>query len=239
MQENSENVKNENNFVSAEEAVNASSPAAPVKPSKIWASLVNIWRGLIFRQIFQKIFSLLFALAVFGAVYFYMAGHRSILTYMGVMLLMVIVYAEVLVIRDHLWVIEGSMRESKKWRDVFFNQTNMRRQRIRKLLIMIFSLGIFSYVYMNTIKKNPTNAPILSFMGVMLMITVLYYEILTIRDDVYTMLQSLEAQNPPEAEEIIREKNYDKFLPGQPESEPMPGNDTSKDSAEAKNDQTC
>ncbi len=174
--------------------------------------LKGIWQGLISRQIFQKIFSLIFALGVFGAVYFYMVGHRDILTYMGIMLLMVIVYAEILVIRDHLWVIEGSMRESRKWRDVFFNQTTLRRQRVRKILIMLFALGIFSYVYFKSMKRDPLNTPVLSFMGIILMITILYYEILTIRDEVFIMLQSIKAENPDLEQEQEREKRYEKFL---------------------------
>ncbi|MEW6712742.1 MAG: hypothetical protein AB1403_23195, partial [Candidatus Riflebacteria bacterium] len=90
--------------------------------TRFFGLISSVWKGLLFRQFFQKIFTLLFALAVFGAFYFYLNTHRPIMTYMGIMLLMVIVYAEILIIRDHLWVIEGSMRESRKWRDVFFNQ---------------------------------------------------------------------------------------------------------------------
>ncbi len=170
----------------------------------------SVWKGLLFRQFFQKIFSLLFALAVFGAFYFYLNTHRQIMTYMGIMLLMVIVYAEILIIRDHLWVIEGSMRESRKWRDVFFNQTNLRRQRIRKILVMIFALGVFSYVYMKSITSYPGNTPVLSFFGIILMITILYYEVLTIRDEVLIMLQSIQV-NQVEIEKKT-ESQHEKFL---------------------------
>lgn len=186
----------------------------PPAPSKIGALIRSVWDGLILRQFFQKIFSLFFALGVFGAVYFYMIAHRNILTYMGVMLLMVIVYAEILVIRDHLWVIEGSMRESRRWRDIFFNQTSMRRQRVRKILVMIFALGIFSYVYM----KSAGSTPILSFMGIILMITILYYEILTIRDEVFIMLQAIQKQDLT-SQEKDREKVYEKFLESKSEAQ--------------------
>ncbi|GAB4275581.1 MAG: hypothetical protein Kow0029_16880 [Candidatus Rifleibacteriota bacterium] len=175
--------------------------------SRLSALMRNLWEGLILRQFFQKIFSLLFALVVFGFMYFYMKAHKNMLTYMGVMLLMVIVYAEILVIRDHLWVIEGSMRESRKWRDIFFNETSLRRQRLRKILVMVFAMGIFSYVYM----KSAASAPILSFMGVILMITVLYFEILTIRDDVYVIMHSIKQEEEGKPLKK-REKEFEKFI---------------------------
>jgi hypothetical protein len=186
------------------DAVSAREP----KKSRLIAFFKDFWQGLVLRQFFQKIFSLFFAVAVFGSFYFYMTAHRNVLTYMGVMLLMVIVYAEVLTIRDHLWVIEGSMRESRRWRDVFFNQTNLRRQRVRKIVVMIFALGIFSYVYM----KSAASAPILSFIGIILMITIMYYEILTIRDEVFIMLQALQGKKLEEEALAAREKDYEKFL---------------------------
>ena len=160
------------------------------------------------RQILYKVITLLFALLVFGFVYLQMEGYRNILTYMGLMLLMVLVYVEILIIRDHLWVIEGSMRESRKWRDVFFNQTTLKRQRIRKIFSVLFALAIFSYVYM---KVPKVNSPVLSFMGIILMITMLYYEILTIRDDVLLMRQAL-AKGIDDGDEGDRKVEYEQFI---------------------------
>lgn len=168
--------------------------------------LRNVWDSIVERQIFYKIFTLLFALMVFGYVYLHMSAHRNVLTYMGLMLLMVMVYVEILVIRDHLWVIEGSMREARKWRDVFFNRTTLRRQKIRKIFTVVFALAIFSYVYM---KVPRVNSPVLSFMGIILMMTMLYYEILTIRDEVLIMRQSLEKYDH-DAEQI--KSDYDDYL---------------------------
>lgn len=165
--------------------------------------------GLINRQIFQKGFSLLFALFVFGGAYYYMVAHRSMLSYLGVMLLMVVVYAEILIIRDHLWVLEGSMREARKWRDIFFNQTSLRRQRFRKIVLMIFASAIFSYIYMRVSSKN---APAVSFMGIILMITILYYEILTVRDDVFIMMQAVVASEEEKNKLTTPEKGHEKFL---------------------------
>jgi hypothetical protein len=158
---------------------------------------------------------LFFALAVFGFIYMHMTAHRSILTYMGTMLLMVIVYAEILVIRDHLWVIEGSMRESRRWREVFFNQSNLRRQKVRKLVVMVFALGIFSYVYMKTIEKFAESAALLSFLGLILMITILYYEILTIRDEVSIMMNAVEDSEKNKEDSLKRDEQYDKFIKDQ------------------------
>ena len=191
----------------ADEA-NAGSGAKKTVPTGIIRRVLsNLWQGIALRRIVLKALTLLYALAVFGYAYNHMAEHRNILSYMGVMLLMVIIYAEILIIRDHLWVIEGSMRESRRWRDVFFNQTSLRRQRIRKFLSILFSLGIFSYMYF---KAGVQHKPVLSFMGVMLMMTVLYYEILTIRDEIFLMGQSIIPCSDEESDK--RKQHYDKFI---------------------------
>jgi len=187
--------------------------AASVPASLLRRLVSSVWRTVVDRQIFYKIFSLVFALLVFGYVYLYMEHHRDLMTYMGLMLLMVVVYIEVLVIRDHLWVIEGSMRESRKWRDVFFNRTTLRRQRIRKIAVLIYALAIFSYVYM---KVPRANSPVLSFMGIILMITVLYSEVLTIRDEVLLMRESL---SHLKGDECTEKTDHDKFLTEKNEAE--------------------
>jgi hypothetical protein len=199
-------VKDFSNNTSSEKEQNVERHGEPEKKSSLFS---RFFKGLINRQIFQKVFSLLFALVVFGAVYFQMEAHRSILSYLGVMLLMVVVYAEILIIRDHLWVLEGSMRESRRWRDIFFNQTSLRRQRFRKVVVMIFALGIFSYVYM---RASTENSPALSFMGIILMITILYYEILTVRDEVFIMMQAVVASEEEKAEITKPAKEHEKFL---------------------------
>jgi hypothetical protein len=176
-------------------------------PGRLMSLLRSFWQALELRRIIFKVLTLLYALAIFGYAYYTMSAHRSVLSYMGVMLLMVIIYAEILVIRDHLWVIEGSMRESRRWRDIFFNQTTLRRQRIRKFLSILFALCIFSYMYF---KASTAHKPVLSFMGIMLLMTVLYYEILTIRDEIFVIGQSLQ----PESDEEVakRKEHYDKFI---------------------------
>ncbi|PKL46282.1 MAG: hypothetical protein CVV42_17035 [Candidatus Riflebacteria bacterium HGW-Riflebacteria-2] len=179
------------------------------KPSsgRLMKALRSFWQALELRRIIFKTLTLLYALAIFGYAYFQMASHRSVLSYMGVMLLMVIVYAEILVIRDHLWVIEGSMRESRRWRDIFFSQTSLRRQRIRKFLSILFATCIFSYMYF---KAGAGDKGLLSFMGIMLLMTVLYYEILTIRDEVFIIGQSLQPESDAEVDK--RKEHYDKLI---------------------------
>jgi len=197
--------------LSAQDTVSDSKP--PVESSgnssvsALKEKMLGLISGVIARQIIQKVITLVFALVVFSFAYMQMASHRNILTYMGVMLLMVLVYAEILVIRDHLWVIEGSMRESRRWRDVFFNQTAMRRQRLRKFFILIFSMAIFSFLIVKSAGKLD---PVLTFMGLILMITVLYYEVLNIRDEVWLMMQSISANQSSAGED--RKEVYDKFL---------------------------
>ncbi len=184
----------------------------------------SVWQAIVDRQIFYKIFTLIFALLVFGYVYLYMENHRSVMTYMGLMLLMVLVYVEILVIRDHLWVIEGSMRESRKWRDVFFNRTTLRRQRVRKIFSVLFALGIFSYVYM---KVPRANSPVLSFMGIILMITMLYFEVLTIRDEVLLMREAI--SRSLEKEEAPGKNEYDAFISEKNQSDGTPEPQAKKD----------
>jgi hypothetical protein len=180
-------------------------------PNLLVSFFSGIWSAIVDHQIIYKVITLLFALLVFSFVYLHMEGHRSILTYMGLMLLMVLVYVEILIIRDHLWVIEGSMREARRWRDVFFNRSTLRRQKLRKVFSVLFALGIFSYVYM---KVPRANSPVLSFMGVILMITMLYYEILTIRDDVLLMRQALTQHLNEGMEDAHRKAEYEKFING-------------------------
>ena len=177
------------------------------KAGRLMSVLRSFWQALELRRVIFKTLTLLYALAIFGYAYYTMSAHRSVLSYMGVMLLLVIIYAEILVIRDHLWVIEGSMRESRRWRDIFFNQTTLRRQRIRKFLSILFAMCIFSYMYF---KASPGHKAVLSFMGIMLLMTVLYYEILTIRDEIFVIGQSLQPESDEEA--ARRKEHYAKFI---------------------------
>lgn len=170
-------------------------------------ALRSLWRSIALRRVILKALTLIYALMIFGYAYLHMSAHRSVLSYMGVMLLMVIVYAEMLVIRDHLWVIEGSMRESRRWRDIFFNQTSLRRQRVRKFISILFAMGIFSYMYF---KAGSAHKPVLSFMGIMLMMTVLYYEVLTIRDEIFVIGQSVMPCSDDECDK--RKQHYDEFI---------------------------
>jgi len=176
-------------------------------PGRMLEALRSFWKGLKLRRFFFKALTMIYALVIFGYAYNTMSAHRQVLSYMGLMLLMVVIYAEILVIRDHLWVIEGSMRESRRWRDIFFNQTSLRRQRIRKFLSTLFAMCIFSYMHFNA---APGHRSILSFMGIMLLMTVLYYEILTIRDEIFVIGQSLQPQSDEGAEK--RRQHYDKFI---------------------------
>jgi len=207
---NNDNEGSKTNHGQSENVEQHVEPGCVKKPSLLFRLISNFWRGILARQIFQKSITLLFALAVFGTVYERMSSHREILSYMGSMLLMVLVYVEMLVVRDHLWVIEGSIRESRRWRDIFFSQANLRRQRLRKMFLVVFALGIFSYIYHNSPVQSKQT---LSFFGIMLMMTVLYYEILTVRDEVSMMSQAIvdKSEEKDEKAELF-EKIIDKEL---------------------------
>lgn len=160
--------------------------------SFIYRIISKIWSGIANHKIFKKILTLLFAVCVFSLAYDRSVWYRNELSFIGFMLLMVFVYVEILIIRDHLWVIEGSMRETRRWRDVFFNQTSLRRQRIRKYLVIIFATGVFSFLYYRIVNSDfPRDADLVRFLGTILMATVLYYEILTVRDEVMMISQSI------------------------------------------------
>lgn len=69
-------------------------------------------------------------------------------------------------------------------------------------------MAIFSYII---VKSSGKLDPVLTFMGLILMITVLYYEVLNIRDEVWIMMQSISTEKKEE-EENPRKEEYNKFL---------------------------
>jgi len=140
--------------------------------------------------ILQKIITLAFAFLVFVIVLLLSDKYRPVLTHVGILLMMTIVYLEMLMIRDHLWLIEGSLIETKKWRDAFFSKQSVRQQRLRKFLTIVLATIIFTFVFIHTKSENE----LISFLGTVLMVTVLYFEALTIRDEVYSLSSGLKAR---------------------------------------------
>lgn len=132
------------------------------------------------RNFLQKFLTVAFTFVVFLFAYYKIDHHREILTFMGTILLMVIVYTEILLLRDHLWVLEGGLRQTKVWRDYFFNRTSIRKQNLRKMFLAIFTFFVFSFVYLNSSSENRS---LMIFMGIVMMIIVIYYEILSLRDE--------------------------------------------------------
>lgn len=114
-----------------------------------------------------------------------LSGKKEILTYMGIMLMITLVYLELLMIRDHLWVLEGGFKEMARWRDAFFNKQSLQRQKVRKIVAVILSTVVFTWVYTLTRESE-----LYSFLGVVLMVTVLYFEILGLRDDLHTISEN-------------------------------------------------
>ena len=137
-------------------------------------------------QFWRKLLVVAFTFLVFASLWGFSIAkewaHRDILPYMGIILMITLVYIELLIIRDHLWVLEGSHPEALRWREAFFPKQTLRQLRLRKLVVVILSMIIFTWIYTRT--RGPE---IYMFLGVILMVTVLYFEVLTIRDE----LQSL------------------------------------------------
>ncbi|MBI3039418.1 hypothetical protein HYY75_10290 [bacterium] len=148
----------------------------------------------------KKILVIVFAFYVFQHVFKY-SGRRDLISFLGTMLMITMIYVELLIIRDEIWVLEGITRESLRWRDAFFPHGSIYRQRIRKLIIVIFAMVVFTWVYVRT--KGPE---IYAYVGIILMATALYYEILSLRDEVRWIAEKLQSQ---QIESIIRKESTD------------------------------
>lgn len=171
------------------------------KKPKGWFRRLIDW--LKEKQVLSKIFVVCFSLAVFSYTYFDVeASKRSGLAYIGCMMAIIFAYVEILTIRDHLWIIEGSMPESRKWRELLFNPISIRKQKFRKIIVLFFSLVVYAVIY--RMKDFPGAKSSLSFIGIMLMITMVYYEILSIRDEVASLSKSVQQLALEKAVEIIK-----------------------------------
>ena len=144
-------------------------------------------------QFWRKLLIVAFAFLVFATVWGYSIAkdwvRRDVLPYMGIILMVTLVYLELLIIRDHLWVLEGSHPETLRWREAFFPKQTLRQLRMRKLVVVILSTIIFTWIYTRT--RGPE---IYMFLGVILMVTVLYFEVLTIREELQTLNMSLKME---------------------------------------------
>lgn len=167
----------------------ASGRGAPVSPSAPpgETTLFRFFNKYYF--FFEKAFTIVFAFLVFASIARHVRYNRDLLSYIGIILMVTVVYLETLVIRDHLWVLEGAIPEARRWRDVFFSRTTLSQQRWRKMLVVLFAAAIFAYVYLRT-----QGSEIYSFMGIILMVTVLYFEVLGIRDEVTVLSASVRAR---------------------------------------------
>lgn len=136
----------------------------------------------------QKLATLVFAFVVFVLVVLFSPGKREFLFYSGSILMLVMAYLEMLIIRDHLWVLEGSLIATKQWRDAFFSPRYLQKERWRRIFVVLFATFFFTWVY---IRARETD--LYSFLGIVLMVTMLYFEVLTIRDQVFEIVSSLKA----------------------------------------------
>ncbi len=162
------------------------SPAPATDPATRHPFLFRVFYQFHF---LEKAITIIFAFLVFTIISRHIRYHRDLLSYIGIMLMVTMAYLEILIIRDHLWVLEGALPEARRWRDVFFTKQSLSHQRWRKILVVVFALFIFTYVYVKT-----QGSEIYSFLGIILMVTVLYFEVLSIRDEVQVLVASLQAR---------------------------------------------
>lgn len=145
---------------------------------------------IIEKQVLSKVFIILFATFVFSFAYKNIEEmNRKALSYIGLILCIVVSYVEILGIRDHLWIIEGSLPSSKRWREAFFNPTSMRKYKLRRIIAILFAYLVFCYIY--KLKALSLSRDVLSFLGIILMVTIVYYEILAVRDQVNLISSSV------------------------------------------------
>lgn len=142
------------------------------------------------KNVFSKLFVIIFATLVFSYAYSHQETiTRDALSYIGLILCVIVCYIEILGIRDHIWVIEGSIPATKQWREAFFTPSTLRKHKIRKMIILLFAFLVFVGIYRLKCFVNYREA--ISFLGIILMVTVVYYEILAVRDEIDLVSKSL------------------------------------------------
>ena len=147
---------------------------------------------IIEKQILSKVFIILFATFVFSFAYKNINEmNRKALSYVGLILCIVVSYVEILGIRDHLWIIEGSIPSSRRWREAFLNPSSIRKYKLRRVIAILFAYIVFCYIY--KLRAFEPARDTLSFLGIILMITIVYYEILSIRDQVDLISKSIKS----------------------------------------------
>lgn len=156
------------------------------------------------KNVFSKLFVIIFATLVFSYAYSHQETiTRDALSYIGLILCVIVCYIEILGIRDHIWVIEGSIPATKQWREAFFTPSTLRKHKIRKMIILLFAFLVFVGIYRLKCFVNYREA--ISFLGIILMVTVVYYEILAVRDEIDLVSKSLK-QKVIEDESNIEQK---------------------------------
>ena len=163
---------------------------------------------IIEKQVLSKVFIILFATFVFSFAYKNIEEmNRKALSYIGLILCVVVSYVEILGIRDHLWIIEGSLPSSKRWREAFFNPTSMRKYKLRRIIAILFAYIVFCYIY--KLKVFEQTKDTLSFLGIILMITIVYYEVLAVRDQVNLISKSIQFMVDEKKQGISINEDYE------------------------------
>lgn len=98
----------------------------------------------------------------------------------AILLLQVISYLEILVVRDQLWVMEGSLKTIREIRDAFLEPANSPLGNFKKYLVLVNALviiGFFAYLQ----KEQPIIQATIGVLLVILFLVVILLEIMVIR----------------------------------------------------------
>lgn len=152
------------------------------------------------KRMLKKLGLVIFALLLMGTVYVKAESSevRIAISYLSTLLFMVIVYTEVLSIRDHIWLLEASLRQTKQWRNILFNKTTLRKQKLIKVAIVACAAIIFSLIY-KVSKDLPVKSAI-AYMASMLMLIILYSDILNMRDELFKIQNNISPDESLEEE---------------------------------------
>lgn len=165
----------------------SSSINCPYNLPKKWYE--NLFQLLNVNFFFEKFFVVIFSCIIFGLVARRIQEFNDVYSFLGITLLLVTLYVETLIIRDHIWVLEIAIPDAQRIKNALFTTQSLSKTRWRKILVMIFTAFVFTHVYFKMKRSE-----IIAFLGIVLFITILYYELLQIRDDVKSLLDATQIQ---------------------------------------------
>ncbi|MFC1744167.1 hypothetical protein ACFL35_09235 [Candidatus Riflebacteria bacterium] len=137
----------------------------------------------------KKLFVIIFSCAVFG--YLLKSGDTTYqdielkkklyMAVISIILLQIMLYLEILILRDELWVLEGSMKMIRELRDAFLEPPDTAVSSFKKYLVLINTLVITGFfVYLQ--KEQPKVQVTIALIMILLMLVLLLLEVMIIRE---------------------------------------------------------